>query len=93
MERQGRQRGTKAMIELLQLGSRHGYERLRTATEAVLRLGCTDASAVSHLMVADGLAHQRPVMLLEIGTALSQYERPLPHVNAYDELLVAGTAR
>jgi len=28
MERHGRQQGTKAMIELLQLGSRHGYDRL-----------------------------------------------------------------
>jgi hypothetical protein len=93
MERQGRQHGTKAMIELLQLGSRHGYGRLRSAIEAALRLGCTDASAVRHLMAADGLAHQRPVSLLEIGTALTRYERPLPHVNAYDELLVAGAAR
>jgi len=93
MERQGRQGGTKALIELLQLGSRHGYGRLRSAIEAALWLGCTDASAVRHLLAADGLAHERPAMLLEIGTALSQYERPLPHLDAYDELLVAGAAR
>jgi len=93
MDRQGRQGGTTALIELLQLGSRHGYGRLRSAIEAALRLGCTDASAVRHLLAADGLAHERPAMLLEIGTALSQYERPLPHLDAYDELLVAGAAR
>ena len=93
MDRHGRQHGTRAMIELLQLGSRHGYGHLRTAIEAALRLGCIDASAVRHLIAADGLAHQRPIRLLEIGAALSQYERPLPHVNAYDELLVAGAAR
>jgi hypothetical protein len=27
MERHGRQHGTRAMIELLQFGSRHGYDR------------------------------------------------------------------
>jgi hypothetical protein len=93
IERQGRQAGTKAMVELLQLGSRQGYGRLRGAIEAALQLGCTDASAVRHLLAADGLAHQRPIWLLENGTALTQYERPLPHVHAYDELLMAGAAR
>jgi hypothetical protein len=93
MERQGRQVGTRSMIELLQLGRRQGYGRLRRAIEAALRLGCTDASAVRHLIAADGLAHQRPGLLLEIGQALTRYERPLPHVNAYDELLVVGAAR
>jgi transposase len=92
MERHGRQHGTKAMIELLQLGSRHGYDRLRTAIESALQLGCRDAAAVRHLMVSDELVHQRPVLLLDIG-ALTRYERPLPHVHAYDDLLVAGGAR
>ena len=87
MDRQGRQHGTKAMIERLQLGSRHGYGRLRSAIEAALRLGRTDASAVRHLLLADGVAHQRPVLLAEIGTALARYKRPLPHVNAYDQLI------
>ncbi len=93
MERQGRQLGTKAMIELLQLGGRHGHARLRKAIEAALQLGCTDAAAVRHLMTAADLVHQRPALLVEIGSALSQYERPLPHLCAYDELLVAGAAR
>jgi len=93
MERQGRQLGTKAMIELLQLGGRHGHARLRKAIESALQLGCTDAAAVRHLMTADDLVHQRPVLLVQIGSALSQYERPLPHVRAYDELLAAGVAR
>jgi hypothetical protein len=92
MERHGRQHGTKAMIELLQLGSRHGYDQLRTAIESALQLGCIDAAAVRHLMVSDELAHQRPVRLLDLGE-LTRYERPLPHVHAYDDLLVAGGAR
>ena len=81
------------MIELLQWGGRHGHARLRTAIQSTLQLGCTDAAAVRHLMTADDLVHQRPVLLVEIGSALSQYERPLPHIRAYDELLVAGAAR
>ena len=92
MERHGRQHGTRAMIELLQLGSRHGYDRLRSAIELALQLGCIDAAAVRHLMVTDQLAHQRPVLLQDIGE-LTRYERPLPHINAYDDLLVAGGAR
>src|SRR5687768_1507470 len=46
MQRQGRQLGTKTMIELLQLGREHGFARLRVAIEAALDLGCTDAAAV-----------------------------------------------
>ena len=46
MERQGRQVGTKTMIELLQLGREQGFARLRVAIEAALDLGCTDAAAV-----------------------------------------------
>ena len=80
------------MIGLLQFGSHHGYERLRSAIELALQLGCIDGAAVRHLMVSDELAHQRPVLLLDIG-ALTRYERPLPHVHAYDDLLVAGGAR
>jgi hypothetical protein len=56
-------------------------------------LGCTDAAAVCHLLAAETLAHARPAPLVDLGM-LSQYERPLPDVNAYDHLLVvAGAGR
>jgi len=92
VKRHGRQDGTRAMIELLQLGRRLGYARLRRAIESALELGCADAAAVQHLMAADGLVHQRPSVLVEIGSLLSQYERPLPQMHVYDDLL-AGAAR
>jgi hypothetical protein len=93
MQRQGRQVGTKTMIELLQLGREHGFGRLRVAIEAALELGCTDAAAVCHLLAAETLVHERPAPLVGLGM-LSQYERPLPDVNAYDHLLVvAGAGR
>ena len=93
MERQGRQLGTKTMIELLQLGREQGFARLRVAIEAALDLGCTDAAAIRHLMAAETLVHQRPAPLVELG-ALSRYERPEPEVHSYDHLLVvAGAGR
>ena len=93
MERQGRQAGTKTMIELLQLGREHGFARLRVAIDAALDLGCTDAAAVRHLLASETLTHERPAPLVDLGE-LSRYERPLPEVHSYDHLLVlAGAAR
>ena len=80
------------MIELLQLGRRLGYARLRHAIESARQLGCADAAAVQHLMAIDGLVHQRPSLLLEVGSLLGQFERPLPNMSDYDHLL-AGAAR
>ncbi len=90
MQRHGRQDGTRAMIELLQLGRRLGHARLQRAIESALRLGCADAAAVQHLMATDGLVHQRPSLLLEVGSLLRQYERPLPEMHVYDHLLVGA---
>src|SRR6266852_5740300 len=45
-ERHGPQAGTRAMIELLGLGKRYGWDRLREAIKESLALGCTDAAAV-----------------------------------------------
>jgi transposase len=91
MERHGRSAGTKAMIGLLQLGKTHGYERLRIAIETALALGCTDSAAVQHLLTTPDLARQKPVSIRDLGP-LAQFERPLPAVDAYDELLVGGRA-
>lgn len=89
VERHGRQAGTKAMIELLQLGRQHGYGPLRLAVEAALALGCGDAAAVRHLLNAEALAHQRPAAALDAGL-LARYDRPLPEVADYDRLLLAA---
>jgi transposase len=98
VERQGRQAGTKAMIGLLQLGRQlgaQGYERLRAAVEAALALGCSDAAAVRQLLASEDLAHQRPATApLDVGELgrLAQYDRPLPEVTAYDQLLRTAAA-
>lgn len=84
--RQGRHDGTRSMVELLLLGRRYGWGRLREAVEQALELGCFDVGAV-HLLLrgADGeeIKRYEPV---EIG-ALSRYDRPLPQMQDYDRLL------
>ena len=85
IERQGRAAGTKAMIELLQLGRHHGQDRLRTAIETALALGCRDAAAIRHLLAAPTLAHHPPPAL--VPPALARFDRPVPTRDVYDELL------
>jgi transposase len=87
IERQGRQAGTKVMIELLQLGRRCGQQRLQQAIDTALALGCGDAAAVRHLLALPSLAHPTPPPL-ETG-ALGRFDRPLPRADRYDQLLGA----
>jgi transposase len=87
--RLGRQNGTRAMIALLRMGREFGYARLEAAVSQALELGCGDVAAIRHLLMADQLQH--PVMEpVEIG-ALAAYERPLPTMAEYNQLL-SGTA-
>ncbi|MDE3110452.1 MAG: IS21 family transposase [Acidobacteriota bacterium] len=90
-ERHGKQDGTREMIELLRLGPQHGWEGLRKAVEQALVLGCTDAAAVRHLLVAGELSHREKPMR-EIGS-LERYERPLPALSDYDALLGGEAVR
>jgi hypothetical protein len=39
------------MIELLSHGSREGWDRLRSAVEEALSLGCQDVAAIRHLLL------------------------------------------
>jgi transposase len=84
-ERHGRYEGTRAMIELLGLGKRHGWDRLKHAVEESLALGCTDAAAVRHLVTANELVRSRSEPF-EVG-GLQRYDRPLPQMREYDLLL------
>ncbi len=84
-QRYGKQHGTKEMIGLLLLGRQYGYARLAQAISAALELGCTDAAAVRYLLTAEHLAHVHTEAVTL--SSLSQYERPLPVVSDYDQLL------
>ena len=88
MERYDRQKGTKEFIELLRLGRVHGHDELRTAIESALDMGCGDSAAVRHLLTASELVHIIPAPL-PIGL-LAAFERPLPAVTDYDQLLAGG---
>ena len=93
VERHGRQKGTKELIELLQLGRSHGQDKLRAAVEQALALGCRDGAAVRYLLSADQLERAIPSPLgvgdsaLHSAQALAAFERPLPTVTDYDQLL------
>jgi len=91
-ERQGDQDGTRQMIELLQLGRQHGYERLTQALHHALTSGAHDAAAVRYVLTAPPPAP--PVLgLSPTECAPADYAtRPLPSVAGYDRLLVPGVA-
>ena len=91
--RQGKQAGTKAMVGVLQLGRRHGYAVLRVALEEALALGCHDVAAVHHLLTTqtlDLVSGRPPPLAACVVGALAQYDRPLPEVTPYDQLLQRG---
>jgi transposase len=88
MQKQGKQSGTKQMIGLLKLGQEHGRDRLQNAIETALATSCTDAAAVQHLLHAEELNHVS-CELMDVGF-LDRYQRPLPVMNDYDELLTQG---
>jgi hypothetical protein len=73
------------MIELLQAGRRLGYARLTAAIETAVLLDCMDAAAVLYLLNPVESPKQS-LPALEIG-ALSQYQRPLPDLTPYNQLL------
>ena len=85
IRRHGKQSGTRQMIQVLSLIKPHGHERVRTAVEEAVSLGCADAAAIRHLVEAADLTHARDA-IIELDT-LSRFERPLPVISDYDRLL------
>jgi transposase len=89
-ERHGKSAGTREMIALLGQGKRHGWGRLQQVVEKALALGCTDAAAVRHLLTASELTRP-PTESFQL-SGLERYDRPLPQMNEYDQLLsIAAT--
>jgi hypothetical protein len=88
IERQGRQPGTRAMVELIRLGREAGYGKLTVAIEQALDLGCADVAAIRHLTMSDQPRHTvgKAVDL----SSLATYERPLPTMIEYDRLFSAN---
>ncbi len=79
------------MVDLLQMGRDHGQSALITAVEKTLRMGSSDAAAVKSLLTTSTLPGALLIAPLPVSVlrALSKYERPLPDVTSYDQLLGA----
>src|ERR1700691_2298281 len=83
--RHGRQGGARAMVAVVGMGREFGYAKLEASVGQALELGSTDIAAIRHLLMSDQLQHAAAGSV-EIG-ALSAYERPLPTMAQYDQLL------
>ena len=85
-QRLGKSYGTREMITLVRAGSVEGWERLIAAVEEALRIGVTDAAAVLHILrMPDADERRRHAMAL--AEELAQFERPMPEMDEYDQLL------
>jgi transposase len=85
-QRRGKQAGTAAMIEALQLGRQHGYSELQAAIEKALDLSCIDVDAVRLLLHGERAGERERYEAVEIGS-LRMYDRPQPTTGSYDQLL------
>lgn len=73
------------MVEIIELGREHGYERLENTIERALTLGCSDAETIRYLLLENRLERARPEALQM--PELMEYDRPLPDCDDYDRLL------
>jgi hypothetical protein len=73
------------MIAIIRMGREFGYAKLEASVTQALVLGCTDVAAIRHLLMSDGLQHAATITV-EIGI-LAAYERPMPTMAEYNQLL------
>jgi transposase len=85
-QRQGKQQGTKAMIEVLLLAREYGAPALQQAVTTAVAFGGSDVGAVQLLLSAARAAPRSAPEPMEIG-ALRSYDRPPPTLGNYDQLL------
>jgi hypothetical protein len=85
-QRRGKTDGTRAMIEVLQLGREEGFDRLREAVEQALAVGGSDVALIRYLLKVEGLEKRQAGEGIEVGW-LKRYERPMPNLQEYDQLL------
>ena len=84
-QRQGRESGTRAMIDVLLLSREHEPGRVREAVEEALQRGCSDVGAVRYLL--GDASRERPPAVgpMELGV-LNRYDRPQPNLADYERL-------
>ena len=79
------------MIEIIRSVKQSGTPG-QESVECALSTGCSDVAAIRHLVGTSELARSRPGAI-ELKTELARFERPLPAMNEYDQLLNAGVAQ
>lgn len=89
-KRLGKHEGTRAMVDLLLLGREHGWSALRKAVESAVALGSSDESVVRCELLTPKASAPVAALPLEYLGRLSRYERPLPQMNGYDQLLAGA---
>ena len=88
MDRRGERDAVRHMVEILMLHRTNARAAVEAAVEQALTLGVADAKAVAQLVRAAS-DHERPtVPPIDVGD-LERYERTLPDIGCYDELLTA----
>ena len=91
IERHGKQSGTRQMIDLLKLRQTAWSWPVASGDRNGAGHRLHDAAAVQHLLNAAG---SEPYAVRgHRYRALERYQRPLPVMNEYDQLLTAGGAR
>ena len=89
-KRLGKHEGTRAMVDLLLLGREHGWPALCKAVESALVLGSSDESVVRCELLTPKASAPVPALPLEQLGRLSRYERPMPEMSGYDQLLAGA---
>jgi hypothetical protein len=79
------------MIELLAEGKRQGWPRFRKAVEQALDGDCCDPAAVRCLLSSAGLEREPPPKF--VVEQLACFDRELPTMAAYDQLLASEAVR
>jgi transposase len=89
-KRLGKHEGTRAMVDLLLLGRGHGWPALRKAVESALAMGSSDESVVRCELLTPAASMPVPTLPIEELGRLSRYERPMPEMSGYDQLLAGA---
>ncbi len=90
-QRHGTQAGTRLMIEVLQAGRRHGFDKLTRTIREAAEHGVTDAEAIRYLVESDD-PPTPPTLAVDQVARRDFFSRPLPELGGYDRLLGEVTA-
>jgi transposase len=87
-QRLGDRDGTRALIEILLAHRSLPAEAIRSAMRACVDLDVVDSEVV--IVEARRVAEDRRAVVVPIGEALLRYDRPIPAIDHYDQLLEAA---